>query len=194
MDDYKDLSRYAIAETKELLNSILFYSKKYGIDEYYIRMSLVFHGSSIVTNEVMKYAIKQKGVIERLKKKEEKRNSPQYKKKKEEKKRKKLESKGIAYVPNRKFIPKNIFDERVKFYKRYIKSDAWKLKRLDAIKHHGQDCQQCGHFLPISMIQVHHITYKRLGKELMEDLMIVCKPCHEKIHGINQESELDINQ
>jgi hypothetical protein len=29
------------------------------------------------------------------------------------------------------------------------------------------------------MLNVHHLTYERLGRELAGDLKIVCTPCHE---------------
>lgn len=32
-------------------------------------------------------------------------------------------------------------------------------------------------------LQLHHVTYERLGEERMSDLQFVCGPCHEAIHG-----------
>jgi 5-methylcytosine-specific restriction endonuclease McrA len=32
-------------------------------------------------------------------------------------------------------------------------------------------------------LQVHHLTYERLGSELLEDVIIICDGCHDKIHG-----------
>jgi hypothetical protein len=32
-------------------------------------------------------------------------------------------------------------------------------------------------------LHVHHLTYERLGKELIEDVQIICRKCHHKEHG-----------
>ena len=42
-------------------------------------------------------------------------------------------------------------------------------------------CQNCGKDYDL---QVHHKTYENLGEEKEEDLLLVCKNCHSKIHGI----------
>ena len=31
-------------------------------------------------------------------------------------------------------------------------------------------------------LHVHHLTYERLGEERMEDVAILCRKCHDKIH------------
>lgn len=33
-------------------------------------------------------------------------------------------------------------------------------------------------------LQVHHITYERLGCHEIDDLITLCRPCHTKIHSI----------
>ena len=67
-----------------------------------------------------------------------------------------------------------------KRYIDYLKSPEWKAKRLMALKTWGDICQLCG---SCERIEVHHKTYARLTKENMDDLMVVCHCCHEKIHG-----------
>lgn len=43
-------------------------------------------------------------------------------------------------------------------------------------------CELCGE-RDVTLI-VHHLTYERLGAELLSDVRIVCKPCHgDIIHG-----------
>lgn len=32
-------------------------------------------------------------------------------------------------------------------------------------------------------MQVHHLTYERLGKETFSDLVVICDECHERLHG-----------
>ena len=40
----------------------------------------------------------------------------------------------------------------------------------------GYECQRCG-AVDVEL-QVHHLTYARLGREDWEDLKVVCSPCH----------------
>lgn len=64
-------------------------------------------------------------------------------------------------------------------YKRYLISVEWKWKRFEKIKSVGKRCERCR---SAAELQVHHKTYKRFGKERMEDLEVLCKTCHESIH------------
>jgi hypothetical protein len=40
----------------------------------------------------------------------------------------------------------------------------------------------CMHNGPSANIHVHHIDYDRIGDERFSDLMVVCVPCHRKLH------------
>ncbi len=64
-------------------------------------------------------------------------------------------------------------------YEEYMKTDAWNNKRMERIKMDGYKCQLCG---SAKNLCVHHITYDRIGCEKMDDLITVCKKCHEKLH------------
>ena len=64
-------------------------------------------------------------------------------------------------------------------YREYMQSKAWKSKRLAAIKYHGSKCAVCG---SQRSLQVHHLTYERLGHERMTDLEVLCKGCHGLEH------------
>lgn len=50
-------------------------------------------------------------------------------------------------------------------------------------------CEKCLGFYPVSSINVHHLTYERLGLEENRDLQILCRGCHERTHGIEKQSE-----
>jgi hypothetical protein len=63
-------------------------------------------------------------------------------------------------------------------YEKHLKSTQWKNVRLDLFRLRGRKCEACGK--SSSRLEVHHLTYERLGKELLSDLKIVCKMCHEK--------------
>lgn len=70
--------------------------------------------------------------------------------------------------------------EKVNYYE-YIASKEWQRKRLARIKLDGYKCHICG---SSRNLNVHHLTYERLGHEDMEDLMTLCRSCHEKVHEI----------
>lgn len=67
-------------------------------------------------------------------------------------------------------------------YKDYISSKEWKNKRNSRIKNYIDKCECCKKMFFNSQLSLHHHTYKRLGKEKYEDLVVVCKICHYNIH------------
>ena len=66
------------------------------------------------------------------------------------------------------------------YYREYLKSDAWQRKRYVVLKRDNWSCVFCG----ARATQVHHKRYakKNIGKEPIEWLVSICKPCHEAIH------------
>lgn len=79
---------------------------------------------------------------------------------------------------------KEMRKQRRLFYYSYLKSDEWKkLRRIVFMRCKGI-CEQCG---VAQMEATHHKTYKRLGHELLEDLLGVCDDCHKKIHKIKKD-------
>lgn len=75
----------------------------------------------------------------------------------------------------RKLTQANWYDK----YETYINSDAWKEKRKNILIRDNYICQICK---TNKAVQVHHLTYKRLGNEQDFDLISVCLPCHELEH------------
>lgn len=71
------------------------------------------------------------------------------------------------------------------FYKTYMRSDAWRLKERERMQIDGFCCVMCGRpAARCKTLQVHHITYKRLGNEnALTDLVTLCGSCHRKIHA-----------
>lgn len=65
-------------------------------------------------------------------------------------------------------------------YYEYMKSIAWAQKRYEALKRAGHKCQLCGDGYAI--LQVHHNSYKNMGNEPLEDLVVLCTDCHEMFH------------
>lgn len=66
-------------------------------------------------------------------------------------------------------------------YKVYLQSGTWKRKRLLKLEQVGNSCENCG-FRADKGLHVHHLTYERLGDELLEDLKVLCEDCHNDIH------------
>lgn len=65
-------------------------------------------------------------------------------------------------------------------YRKVIDSLEWK-ERVEAIKtKRGNRCESCGR--TDCDLDAHHLTYSRLGKEMDEDILILCRPCHILYH------------
>ena len=70
---------------------------------------------------------------------------------------------------------------RTEYYRNeYLKSDEWKRKRYVVLKRDNGKCVYCG----ARATQVHHKKYlkKNIGKEPIEWLVSICRPCHEARH------------
>ena len=67
-------------------------------------------------------------------------------------------------------------------YIKYLGSDAWKFKRTQALVRDNYICQACKNN-PAE--EVHHLTYDTLFDEKLEDLLSVCKACHNQLHNSN---------
>lgn len=66
-------------------------------------------------------------------------------------------------------------------YSEYLQTPEWRVKRHAAIKRANYKCQKCRYQY---WLEVHHLTYERRGHELPNDLMVLCRKCHEKEHGV----------
>ena len=69
-------------------------------------------------------------------------------------------------------------------YKDYMRSDEWEAKKQERIAI-DKGCVMCGRPIErIRKINVHHVTYERLGNEnVLTDLCTLCGSCHQKIHN-----------
>lgn len=73
-------------------------------------------------------------------------------------------------------------------YQEYIKSEEWRRLRKRWIDKFGMSCV-CG----LKGLDLHHHTYKRLGKELLTDLVLLCRECHEFVHTRKGKHTTDRN-
>lgn len=76
-------------------------------------------------------------------------------------------------------------------HRAYLASDLWKETRAKAIEHYGNICNSCGGF----GFDVHHKNYERAnGGELMSDLEVLCRECHDARHAILKASGQSIRR
>jgi hypothetical protein len=64
----------------------------------------------------------------------------------------------------------------------HLRTPKWKALRLRVMARANGVCEGCG---VAQATDVHHLTYARLGDEMLFDLVAVCRGCHSKIHGHN---------
>lgn len=75
-------------------------------------------------------------------------------------------------------------------YDDYLTSEHWKQIRDRKLEEQDWQCERCGHYARRDHdgarigLDVHHLTYERLGREEMADLEALCRTCHEEEHGI----------
>ncbi len=63
-------------------------------------------------------------------------------------------------------------------YESYMASVEWKQRRQRAIELAGYCCERCGATAWDKRLEVHHLTYERMGHEKDADLMALCPECH----------------
>jgi hypothetical protein len=64
-------------------------------------------------------------------------------------------------------------------YKQYLKSDKWKAIRNKILEKFNGTCVVCD---AQTQVDVHHKTYKNIGHENEDDLIVLCRTCHAKFH------------
>ena len=69
-------------------------------------------------------------------------------------------------------------------YEKFLNSNFWRLLRKEKIKLSGRRCSRCGARRPL---QCHHVTYPADWYDtVLSDLMVVCRTCHQRIHGVER--------
>ena len=69
-------------------------------------------------------------------------------------------------------------------YGDFLKSSYWKNVKKEVLKRDKNTCSECG---SNKYLHVHHLSYSHHFEEHLhlEDLITLCKSCHEKTHKIN---------
>jgi 5-methylcytosine-specific restriction endonuclease McrA len=72
-------------------------------------------------------------------------------------------------------------------YSEYLSSNHWRELRtrfyLSKLVNRINGCICCTYCSKSGIkLNLHHRTYKRLGKERLNDLVLICDDCHDRIH------------
>jgi len=78
--------------------------------------------------------------------------------------------------------PEELRAYRTMPYERYLQTARWRSRRNRALKLAEYHCQRCQ---AQRKLQVHHLSYARLGDERDEDLEVLCRGCHLG-HHVNE--------
>jgi hypothetical protein len=66
-------------------------------------------------------------------------------------------------------------------YDDYLRSSHWINLRAMMRARAGGCCKRCG--CASKRLEIHHLTYERIGRELESDLIALCPGCHAEEHG-----------
>lgn len=65
------------------------------------------------------------------------------------------------------------------WYRAYLSTRHWAWLRKQVFERDGYRCTRCP---SVEFLEAHHLTYVRLGRELLSDLTTLCSECHRQIH------------
>jgi hypothetical protein len=69
-------------------------------------------------------------------------------------------------------------------YAEYLKTPYWQELRRSKVRAAGFRCERCR--ASNVRLDVHHLSYERRGHESRDDLVVLCRSCHEAEHGVGQ--------
>lgn len=71
-------------------------------------------------------------------------------------------------------------------YREYILSSQWRAFRFYVLEQRGECCEFCGARREAAyddtVFHLHHLDYSRLGHEHPEDVIVLCRSCHDDVH------------
>jgi predicted HNH restriction endonuclease len=70
-------------------------------------------------------------------------------------------------------------------YEAYLASEQWAVTRALAIHRANGQCVACS---MTDRLEVHHVSYARLGAERADDLRVLCGRCHALVHDKPERS------
>jgi hypothetical protein len=93
----------------------------------------------------------------------------------------------------RKGNTKAKFYKKHKNYTEYLKSEEW--IKVKAIFLSDRKTPKCAYCKTTKNLQVHHLSYNRLGTAgEIKDLMVFCRKHHHQIHQIEEAEKISIRQ
>lgn len=66
-------------------------------------------------------------------------------------------------------------------YRAYLLSPEWGEFRKKVFAHYGRKCSKCPR---TKQLDIHHLTYENIFNEKLEDVTVLCRKHHAKVHGI----------
>ena len=72
----------------------------------------------------------------------------------------------------------------------YLKSREWQDFRRLVFRMFGGRCALNARHT--QNLEIHHRTYERLGRERLEDVILICRECHELYQGMGMTPEKGI--
>lgn len=70
-------------------------------------------------------------------------------------------------------------------YKEYLLTTHWRnLKEKMYKSKYKYECYSCK---CKTKLELHHKTYKRIGNERLNDMIWLCRDCHEATHKVNKQ-------
>lgn len=65
-------------------------------------------------------------------------------------------------------------------YADYLNTVHWQAVKIAALERAGRRCYLCN---SNELLEVHHRTYERRGREQDGDVVVLCRDCHERFHA-----------
>jgi hypothetical protein len=88
----------------------------------------------------------------------------------------------VKFEEDRRAYEREVKRLRSLLYAEYLKTEHWQAVRKDALQRAKNRCQLCD--AADRPLNVHHRSYINKGAERPCDVIVLCRPCHEKHHNI----------
>lgn len=75
-------------------------------------------------------------------------------------------------------------------YQQYLQSPHW--KRVRGRMYQSKCVYKCYCCSKLNMLQLHHKSYKSLGKENLNHLIWLCEKCHKRTHALTNYKGLGL--
>lgn len=76
-------------------------------------------------------------------------------------------------------------------YRLYLKTRYWLDFRKQVKEHYNHTCAKCG---SVGNTDAHHVTYDNKGNETFEDIVLLCRSCHDELHWYMKGDSMKVMQ